>query len=278
MLKRRAALLPLTITRLPERMAHLSAGEWAMLLPFGVFCFVYPFALLLLSFDWMPFGMEWMSSLLLAMLGLAAWTWLRLNFSLVGAALGALIFAAGVALEYIGVSSGLPFGHYRYTGVLVPGLPGGVPLAIGFAWLFICISSLFTAATLRRFPGNPPRRLLLVTVGALLATGLDLLLEPVAYRVKGYWQWLEPTAPYYGVPWSNFAAWFAAALLLNALVISLLSPTSTATRYPWLPSALYTMNIALFAVVALAHALWLPALIGLFLLLALWALARPSPR
>src|SRR4051794_20122739 len=142
---------------LPGRMARLPAAGWAVLLPFGVFCFVYPFAMLLLSFDWMPFGMEWMSSLLLAMLGLTALSWLWLNFGPAGAAVGALVFVLGVALEYVGVATGLPFGRYRYTGVLVPGLPGGVPLAIGFAWLFIVISGLFTASTtLRRLLGRTP--------------------------------------------------------------------------------------------------------------------------
>ena len=62
------------MTRSP---GHIPFAGWAVLLPLAVFCFVYPFALLLLSFDWMPFGMEWMSSLLLVMLGLAAGGWFR---------------------------------------------------------------------------------------------------------------------------------------------------------------------------------------------------------
>ena len=36
-----------------------------MLGAFGIYSFVYPFAILLMSFDWMQFGMEWMSRLLL---------------------------------------------------------------------------------------------------------------------------------------------------------------------------------------------------------------------
>jgi putative membrane protein len=250
----------------PALTARLPAGEWAVLLPFGVFCFVYPFAMLLLSFDWMPFGMEWMSSLLLAMLGFTALAWLWLNFGPTGAGVGALIFLLGVALEYIGVATGLPFGRYRYTGVLAPGLPGGVPLAIGFAWLFIVMSGLFTAAaTLRRFLGRNPGWPAVALTGAVLAVGLDLLLEPVAYRVKGYWQWLEPGAAYYGVPWTNFLAWFLAALIMNALVLALLRHRPA--HLAWVPLALYIMNGALFGVVDLAHRLWVPSLIGLLLLI-----------
>jgi putative membrane protein len=257
-------------------MARFPAGEWLVLLPFGVFCFVYPFAMLLLSFDWMPFGMEWMSSLLLAMLGLTAGGWLWLNFGLAGAAVGLLVFIVGVALEYTGVATGLPFGRYRYTGVLVPALPGGVPLAIGFAWLFIAMSGLFTAmAALRRHRACALWMPAVVFVGAALAVGLDMLLEPVAFHVKGYWEWLEPGAWYYGVPWTNFAAWFVAALLMNALVTALVRHEPM--RWPWVPVALYVMNLILFGVVDLAHGLWVPALIGLLLVALLIGARRDVP-
>ncbi|HEX9989703.1 MAG TPA: carotenoid biosynthesis protein [Chloroflexia bacterium] len=205
---------------------------------FGVFCFVYPFAILLLSLDLMPFGMEWMSSLLLAMLGLSAWGWLWLNFGGVGAALGGLLFVLGVALEYVGVLAGVPFGHYTYTGVLIPELPGGVPLAIGFAWLMIVVSGLFTARLLLRI-SRPNSASAIVTtsmLGAALAVGLDLLLEPVAYHVKRYWLWEDTSGGYYGVPWSNFATWFVAALAMNMLVTLILRQCTVGARHasPWL--------------------------------------------
>ena len=249
-------------------MKRFPIAGWAVIVPLAVFCFVYPFALLLLSFDWMPFGMEWMSSLLLAMLGLTAGGWLGFNYGRAGAVAGVLIFACGVALEYAGVATGVPFGRYRYTGVLVPGLPGGVPLAMGFAWLFIVVSGLFAA---RRFFGRVLGGPALALAGAALAVGLDLLLEPVAYRVKGYWQWLDPGpgGGYYGVPWGNFAAWFAAALIMNGLVIAFMG--GEPARWTWVPMALYMMNVVLFATVDLVHGLWVPAVVGALLLGALCA-------
>lgn len=254
---------------LKQRVPPRSPAEWAVLVPFGVFCFVYPFAMLLLSLDLMPFGMEWMSSLLLAMLGLSIGAWLWLNFGAVGASLSPVVFALGLALEYFGVSTGIPFGHYSYTGVLVPGLPGGVPLAIGFAWLFIIGSGLFTARRLlMRLSG---RGAVLSTAavaftGAVLAVGLDFLLEPVAFHVKGYWLWLDEPAGYYGVPWSNFLSWFVAALLMGFLALLVLRVQRDATlRLSWLPVVLYFMNVLLFGVVNLAHALFAPAVICLVL-------------
>ena len=97
--------------RMKTTLARLQPAEWAVLAPFAVFCFVYPFALLLLSFDLMPFGMEWMSSLLLAMLGLAVGGWMWLNYGANGAWVSAAIFAMGIALEYVGVATGVPFGR-----------------------------------------------------------------------------------------------------------------------------------------------------------------------
>ena len=253
--------------------------EWATLSPFAVFCFVYPFALFLLSFDLMPFGMEWMSSLLLAMLGLTAASWLWLTYGAPGGALGALLFVLGLSLEYVGVITGVPFGRYSYTGVLVPGLPGGVPVAIGFAWLLIVVAGLFTARRLVKYRALSTeyrvhmqhsvlatRYSLLATsfLGALLAVGLDMLLEPVAYHVKGYWVWLEDGPGYYGVPWSNFATWFVAAFVMN-LVVSTTLPRKE-VLWGWVPVALYTMNVILFGVVNVAHGFWLPGVIGIALL------------
>lgn len=243
-----------------------------VLIPFGIYCFVYPFAILLMSFDWMPFGMEWMSSLLLAMLGLTCLGWLWANLGRLGLVLGTVIFGFGIALEYLGVLTGFPFGSYRYTGVLVPELPGDVPLAIGFAWLFVIVSGSFTAR--RLFPGSARSAgttLAMVLGGAVLAVVLDLLLEPVAYHVKNYWQWIPGDGAYYGIPVSNFVAWFVAALVLN-LPLASLWKRQGAIFIPWLPTALFAMNVIMFGIVDVAHGFWIAGLIGLVALVGLFAL------
>jgi putative membrane protein len=252
---------PILISRLKKQK---SPAEWLMLGSFGLYCFVFPWAILLLSLDWMPFGMEWMSSLLLAALGLASAGWLWTNFGSRGLFVAWAIFALGIALEYLGVTTGFPFGTYTYTDVLVPQLPGSLPLAIGFAWLTIVVSGLFTARWLfTRTPARGP--LLWSIVGALLSVGLDLLLEPVAYLIKGYWLWQSGSNLYYGIPLTNFLAWLVAAFLMNLLVSTLLRPRSS-LLHPWLPVSLFVMNATLFAVVNLAHGYWIAALVGTILL------------
>ena len=260
---------------------HLAPAEWVMLGSFGVFCFVFPFATFLMSFDLMPWGMEWMSSLLLAMLGLACGAWMATNFGRVGLWLGLGVLAAGVALEYVGVITGVPFGQYRYMGVLVPELPGGVPIAIGFAWLLVVVGGLFAARWLLTRAnvgqGNPWYANLL---GAGLAVGLDLLLEPVAYHVKDYWQWQTPPSQgYYGVPWSNFASWFVAAFVMNWL-LSRATRGARGLRWRGLPVWLYGMNVFMFGVVNVMHGFWVPGAIMAVLLVVLGSASarRLEPR
>ncbi len=265
-------LLPTAVQRSLSRLGipdtPVQARAWVALVPFGIFCFVYPFALILLSLDLMPFGMEWMSSLLLAMLGLAIGGWLWLNFGGRGIVLSVAIFLLGLGLEYVGVTTGVPFVRYAYTGVLVPGLPGGVPVAIGFAWLFIVGVGLFTARGLllrlasKRVVSLPA----LAVLGALLAVGFDLLLEPVAFHVKHYWTWLGESGGYYGVPLVNFVAWFLAAMLMNLLLLGFMKAPGRNLLLGRLPVTLYSMNMALFGVVNMAHGLWVPSVLCLAIL------------
>src|SRR5256885_16693787 len=60
-------------------------------------------------------------------------------------------------------------------------------------------------------------------LGALLATLVDLAIEPVAAHVVQYWEWLAPgPANYYGVPLANFVAWFVVAFALLVVVDAVL--------------------------------------------------------
>jgi putative membrane protein len=118
-----------------------------------------------------------------------------------------LLFAAGgFLLELVGVHWGLPFGRYAYTGLLGPGA-GGVPFAIAFAWLSLL---LFARDCAWRMAGGKLRAALL---GAGMMTLVDLLVDPVATRLLGYWEWRQPGL-YFGVPAINFTGWFAVSAVL----------------------------------------------------------------
>jgi putative membrane protein len=109
-------------------------------------------------------------------------------------------------------------------------------------------------------------RFILAAIAAVLGVGLDFLLEPVAYHIKGYWQWhTEPSQGYYGVPWSNFAAWLVSALVMNGLV-SWATGGGKGLRWRWLPVWLYGMNVFMFGVVNVMHGFWVPGAIMVVLL------------
>lgn len=118
-------------------------------------------------------------------------------------------WAVSVALlcflaEWIGVTYGVLFGHYRYGTVLGPAL-AGVPLLIGVNWVIVCAGAACVAG---RITSQRPLQALL---GAGFATLYDWLLEPVAVR-QGYWQWHGGAIPLY-----NYVCWFGLSLLVMLL-------------------------------------------------------------
>lgn len=123
----------------------------------------------------------------------------------------AIVLPVTWAIEWIGSSTGIPFGLYSYTEALRPQL-AHVPLHIPFAWLMMLPPSWAVASAITRGRTGPR----FVVLSALAFTAWDLFLDPqmVAW---GYWIWQEPTG-YFGIPWTNFLGWFLSAALVTLLV------------------------------------------------------------
>lgn len=137
----------------------------------------------------------------------------------------AAIAAAGASMligggsEILGLYGAWPFGRYEYTDWWLPYvvLPNGklYPLLLPATWfLFVTVCYLTLARRLRGW--------VLVPATAVLATLIDLALEPVITRVVQLWRWLEPT-PLFGAPFLNPVGWLltagAAAASLHALQV-----------------------------------------------------------
>ncbi len=195
------------------------AGRWGhsiLLVLFAFFCFAYPFAVIGVAFDvHPPFSLDWAGSALLFLEGLLLLVAASLHYGwLRGLLAGISVIVLSYCVEALGVETGFPFGVYRYTNVLFPRLPGGVPLAVMFAWVLIVFGAYGCLRIEKRGLGIGGALL-----GAALATLLDLEIEPVAFHVESYWKWLAPGYPnYYGVPLANFVAWFVVAFVLLLLV------------------------------------------------------------
>lgn len=188
-----------------------------------IFVIAYPWAVIGVAFDvkssfatsWAGSAMLFLEGTMLILAAMLACGWLR-------ALLAALIvMVLSYLVETLGVNTSFPFGAYRYTDLLFPFLPGAVPLAVVFAWVLIVFGSyslVKRSRSARRGMGVGSALL-----GALLATLLDLVIEPVAAHVVQYWEWLAPGfANYYGVPLANFVAWFVVAFALLVVVDAIL--------------------------------------------------------
>lgn len=128
-----------------------------------------------------------------------------------------MMTAVGVALlgwsvEFIGSSTGFPFGSYNYTPVLQPQL-AKVPVLIPLAWLMMLPCAW---AVTRVLIGKQRSPFLFAFVSALVFTAWDLFLDPqmVAW---GFWVWEEPGG-YFGIPWVNFLGWILSAFTITLLV------------------------------------------------------------
>lgn len=116
----------------------------------------------------------------------------------------AVVFSFGLGVEWLGKTTGLPFGVYRYT-ASGPSL-FGVPLLVPLGWWAIGFISLSLTS-----PNTKP------WLAPLALVAWDLGLDPLMVY-KGFWQF-EAQGLYYGVPLSNFVGWYVAGWLLIRLLL-----------------------------------------------------------
>jgi uncharacterized membrane protein len=124
---------------------------------------------------------------------------------------GAIAVAGGLgfAAEVVGVATGRPFGHYRYSDKLGPRV-GGVPLLAAAAWAMMSRPAWVVAGRLAR------RHALRVPLASAALTAWDVFLDPRMAR-DGFWTWPDG-GRYEGIPASNFAGWLATGLVVFAAV------------------------------------------------------------
>lgn len=274
---------------------RVSPLRLAVLALFGIYLCLYPGSITLVALDRVPVWGTWMGGALLILQGSLMGLWLAVNYGRFGAQAALLILLLSWLIEHIGATTGFPFGAYTYTDVLQPQVLGVVPLAIPFAWLLIVPAAAGAGEhILQKEPPGAGSDLRLSATRLLTAASfallLDVTIEPFAVNINRYWVWSEPElSGYYGIPASNFVAWWFTSLLLAAV---LLWRRKAAARWfgsaarpraflPWLPLTLYLTNLTMFVVVNLARGQVMAALIGGLIMLFLacdWLLPRVARR
>lgn len=127
---------------------------------------------------------------------------------------GRLVVSVGIlswTLEWIGSTTGFPFGSYHYTPLLQPQI-AGVPVLIPLAWLMMLPPAWAVASLI--VGGRRDWRFVLVSAAAF--TAWDLFLDPQMVG-WGYWVWAAPGG-YFGIPWVNFGGWMLGSALITSLV------------------------------------------------------------
>ncbi|MEV1287948.1 carotenoid biosynthesis protein [Micromonospora sp. NPDC049679] len=155
----------------------------------------------------------------------------------------------GLAVEAVGVATGVPFGDYDYSGGLGPKLLG-VPLVIPLAWTWMAWPGWLAALRLTR---SPAARIIVAGVG--LATW-DVFLDPQMVSA-GYWTWHDPTPALPGVPGipvGNYLGWLVVAVAMMGLLglVGGAAPRPADADQP-----MYALYLWTYASSVLAHAVFL---------------------
>ena len=153
-------------------------------------------------------------------------------------ALGAGAAGLGLAVEAVGVATGLPFGRYAYAGTLGPRILG-VPLLVPLAWTMMAYPALLAARRLTE-RARRSRRLATALLGGWTLAAWDLFLDPQMVAA-GHWAWASPSPSLPGVPavpMGNSAGWLLVGTAMTALLDRLLPRGAATPIAQALPAAL----------------------------------------
>jgi uncharacterized membrane protein len=169
------------------------------------------------------------------------------------AALVVVTTGGGLAVEAIGVHTGLPFGAYDYSGALGPKV-FGVPFVIPLAWTWMAWPAWLAVV---RLTGRGTGRIVLAGLG--LATW-DVFLDPQMVAA-GNWTWADPTPALPGVPGvpvGNYLGWLLVAVVMMALMAPLAGPAAhQPDGHPPGDQPMYAQYLWTYASSTLAHAVFL---------------------
>jgi putative membrane protein len=142
------------------------------------------------------------------------------------AVLAATTVVGGFAVEVLGVHTGVPFGHYGYSGSLGARVLG-VPLVIAFAWPMLAWPAALAA---RRLVSPFLAR---VVLGGWALAVWDIFLDPQMVAA-GHWRWFD-TSPHLpgvpAVPLTDYAGWLLVSLLMSFVLQSRLGASEPDDRW-----------------------------------------------
>ncbi|WP_050047590.1 bisanhydrobacterioruberin hydratase [Halanaeroarchaeum sulfurireducens] len=187
-----------------------------------------------------------------------------------GAAIVGGLMAYAYGIEYVGITTGWPYGEFAYEialGPMVHGIPVGlpvffVPLVVNAYLLTVLVLGERADARLVRLPA---------TLAVVLA--IDLVLDPGAVALRF---WTYGGGPIYGVPLSNYAGWVLSGTVSVVTLDAAFSRTALLERLETAEFALDDMVsfVLLWGGVNAFYGNWLATGVALTLLAGLLATDR----
>lgn len=176
--------------------------------------------------------------------------------------------SGSLLLETFGVATGLLYGPYHYTYRLGPLFLGLTPYLIPITWFMMLYPAYIMSWIItNHLPINHQiiNRLVTASIGGLIMTSWDLVLDPVMAK-QSHWIW-ETEGIYFGIPLQNFFGWWLTSFIILYIYETICSRKSpvrhnlemkTGFISIWIYAIIGFGNIAGAAITGL----WGPALIA----------------
>ncbi|WP_076428459.1 bisanhydrobacterioruberin hydratase [Haladaptatus litoreus] len=118
------------------------------------------------------------------------------------------------AIEFVGVTTGLPYGEFHYQLELGPMLFGTVPAGLPVFFFPLVLNSYLLCLLLLGPRVNSRAARFIASLAVVLV--IDLVLDPAAVAL-GFWAY-DGGGAYYGVPVSNYLGWMLSGTVAVGLV------------------------------------------------------------
>ncbi len=176
------------------------------------------------------------------------------------------------AIEFIGVFTGYPYGHFAYGVNLGPMLGGHVPAALPLFFLPLVVNAYLLCLLL--LGASAWRALVRVPVVIVAVVGMDLALDPAAVSL-GFWAY-DAGGAYYGVPWTNYAGWVLSATVTVGVLDAVFDREAILTRLEGCGFMLDDLVsfVILWGVVNAYFGNWVPAALAAAFGYGLWRTDR----
>jgi putative membrane protein len=183
----------------------------------------------------------------------------------------AALCAYTYAIEFVGITTGYPYGRFEYGVDLGPML-AGLPVALPLFFLPLVVNAYLLCLLLL---GDAARRTAVrVPVVIAAVVGMDLVLDPAAVAI-GFWSY-DAGGIYYGVPWTNYAGWVLSGALSVLVLDAVLDRAGLLAR---LESCRFMLDdlvsfVILWGLINVYFGSWVPAALSVLYAYGLWRTDR----